>query len=152
MAFSCVYLVDTGHLIFSCTHLLMIHNDLDQYFLISNYVGIIASLIFFIAIPESPKYLLMKKKYDQVAKILNYIAWFNGRSSRFDQKTAFWSQKKEEHKELIQNENNEDKNTIKQNLKELFSSKHRTTLFCCVVAFSCAIQIWTFCMYNSSQL
>ena len=46
----------------------------------TNFLGIAASILYLLAIPESPKWLFLKKGADCQEAIanLNYIAWFNG--------------------------------------------------------------------------
>ena len=40
-------------------------------------MGVGGIVLYFLVVPESPRYLFMNKKSKEAIKVLNYIAWFN---------------------------------------------------------------------------
>jgi len=41
------------------------------------WMGVFGTTLYFIVVPESPRYLFMNRKSKQAIEALNYIAWFN---------------------------------------------------------------------------
>jgi len=52
-------------------------------------VGTAALVLTVIAMPESPRWLLLNGKKEQAIKNLNYIAWFNGTKHRIPETAQF---------------------------------------------------------------
>lgn len=52
--------------------------DAVTYMQYANYIGIAATLLYILIIPESPRWLLIQGRELEGIEKLNYIAWFNG--------------------------------------------------------------------------
>lgn len=63
--------------------------DVDKILHILYIIGWVASILYLIIIPESPKWLIIREgpRSKQAIKILNYIAWFNGSTYRVPSNT-----------------------------------------------------------------
>jgi len=66
--------------------------DVDKILHISYIIGFVASILYLIIIPESPKWLIIRQgpKSQKAIKILNYIAWFNGSTFRVPSNTKIY--------------------------------------------------------------
>ena len=58
--------------------------DTDRVLNIGYAIGLGASILYLLLVPESPKWLLIKQgpRSKEAIKVLNYIAWFNGSTYR----------------------------------------------------------------------
>ena len=52
-------------------------------------MGAVALMTVVIAMPESPRWLLLNGKTKEAIANLNYIAWFNGSSERIPENAEF---------------------------------------------------------------
>lgn len=68
---------DSGSLAFVSALLYFVEPDLEKVIKGWFWMGIGGSVLYFLVVPESPRYLFMNKKAKQAIDVLNYIAWFN---------------------------------------------------------------------------
>ena len=74
---------DTGSIVISMIYFLVVDNYTSHFLVYMHILGIIASLLFMIFVPESPRHLFMgDSKSPQGINILNYMAWMNGSKFR----------------------------------------------------------------------
>lgn len=74
-----INLFDCSTLLITCLSLTFLTNDIDVVFKAYLYVNIVAMVLYFALIPESPSWLFFHDNYSrQGINALKYIAWFNG--------------------------------------------------------------------------
>ena len=83
LSMTLISLFDTFSLVITTMYLIYVDKDLVEFLRIWYIIGTTASIIFIIAIPESPRFLFMSDPSSKRAiGIMNYIAWFNGSDKR----------------------------------------------------------------------
>ena len=55
----------------------------------THMVGTVATLVYMLIIPESPRWLFLNNRHDEGINNLNYIAWFNGSLKRIPLNAQF---------------------------------------------------------------
>ena len=83
MAVTLMQFFDTSSIVISCFFFLYVDNYSNHFLMYIHILGVTASILFMLFIPESPRHLFMKDpKSKEGIKVLNYIAWFNGSKFR----------------------------------------------------------------------
>lgn len=86
---------DSGSIGLACFLLLFLNNNADYILKIFFTLSTVSSVIYFLAIPESPKFLFAKKRDKEGIAVLNYIAWFNRSEFRVPEDAIFDSKGEE---------------------------------------------------------
>lgn len=141
-------------------------------------IGATACLLFFIAIPESPRYLFMKDPQSlQAIKILNYISWFNGCEKRIPETAMmdnihqlikdndqFNDAKQvtlrhdlnvniqEQIKSLVPEQKKSLREQVWSDFVGMFSGENRWPQLCSMTLVTGGNHLYYLCLYNSSQL
>ena len=89
ITFMCAY--DASNLMVACLLFKYLHMDFETILSMYFIMGLIAYILYVVFIPESPKWLFMKKgrNNQQAIKNLNYISKFNGSSKRLPKDGIF---------------------------------------------------------------
>lgn len=80
---------DSGSVAIISAILYFIEKDEEKVLKVWFWVGIFAVVLYFIFIPESPRFLFMTKKPKQAIAVLNYIAWLNLSNFRIPEDAQF---------------------------------------------------------------
>jgi hypothetical protein len=75
---------DSCTLLLACSLMKFYKPDIKLAFYLHFTLGLVAFVLFYFCIPESPKWLFLKKgsSNKKAISVLNYIAWFNGSDMR----------------------------------------------------------------------
>lgn len=74
---------DAGSIMLACFYLMYVDRDVNLMLQGIYYVGLAATVLYMVLIPDSPRWLLMRDPNSQEGiKALNFIAWFNGSQYR----------------------------------------------------------------------
>ena len=68
---------DSGSVAFFSAILYFVESDEEKVKHAWFWMGVGGVVLYFLVVPESPRFLLMNRKTKQAINVLNYIAWFN---------------------------------------------------------------------------
>lgn len=64
------------------SYLMFVSRDAVNYMEMMNIIGIIATILYLLIVPESPRWLFQNQKNEKGIEVMNYIAAFNGSEKR----------------------------------------------------------------------